>query len=147
MEQKNVQAHFQLLDSYVKEFDLKVLSNFDKSQERNYEGKIGFRIINIKEENNKYSGEIELINDIKIKVNDEEKVNIHIAMIGIFTQDKDSEKKEFEKMLKINGATTLSNFIRSYIYTATGLAGIPQVIVPMINFVEFFKNFKEDNSI
>ena len=49
------------------------------------------------------------------------------------------KKSDFEEMLKINGATTLSHLIRSYIHTNTAISGMPNIIVPMINFVQFFK--------
>lgn len=43
-------------------------------------------------------------------------------------------------MLKINGATTLSHFTRTYVQAVTSLSGMPTIITPMMNFVEFFKN-------
>ncbi len=66
-------------------------------------------------------------------------------MIGLFigTKAKDYDKHKFEEMLKINGATTLSHLIRAYVYTTTGLSGMPQISTPMMNFVKFFKEAKE----
>ena len=49
-------------------------------------------------------------------------------------------------MLKLNGATTLSHFIRTYVYSVTGLSGMPQISTPMVNFMEFFKNAEEINN-
>ena len=49
----------------------------------------------------------------------------------------------FEKMLKLNGATTLSNIMRAYVISNTSLSGMPTIVIPLINFVEFFK-IRED---
>ena len=69
-------------------------------------------------------------------------------MVGIFGGEKNDNfsKENFEEMLKINGASTLSHLMRAYIYTMTGLSGMPQINTPMINFIEFFKNAQEKNS-
>jgi len=142
MEQKKVQALFQLQDSYVKDFSLNTLKRLHKNENLNISGQLGFRIINISEEKDHFVGEIELINDLKVSFEDTEFSNIHIAMIGLFTGFKSSSQNisSFEQMLKINGATTLSHLIRAYIYSVTGLSGIPQITTPMINFVEFFNS-------
>ena len=69
--------------------------------------------------------------------------------ILLFSNDDDkileNLKERFENMLKINGATTLSNFIRTYIHTTTSMSGMPPIITPMINFVEFFKEENREN--
>lgn len=143
MEQKNVQAKFQLLDSYVKEFSIQTLKKIESKEDLNIEGQLGFKLINIKEENEKFIGQIELINDIKVKVKEEERSIIHMSIMGLFVENKECTKEEFEKMLKLNGAATLSHLSRAYIYSVTGLSGIPQITTPMVNFVEFFQNAKE----
>lgn len=145
MEQKNVQALFQLQDSFVKEFNINIIKKIDNKEDLNIVGQLGFKINSIREENNNYIGQIELINDLKITLKDEEYGNIHISMVGLFVGVKSDEydKNRFEEMLKYNGATTLSHLIRAYVYTVTGLSGMPQISTPMINFIEFFKNAKE----
>jgi len=145
MKQKNVQAQFQLQDSFVKEFNIDTRKKIESKENLNITGQMGFKINEVREENKNYVGQIELINDLKVSLKDEEYVNIHISMVGLFIGTKSAEydKNRFEEMLKYNGATTLSHLIRAYIYTVTGLSGIPQISTPMINFVEFFKNAKE----
>ena len=140
MTQTNVQAQFQMQDSYVKEFKLETIKKVDSKKNLSIAGQVGFRVINIREEEEKFVGQIELINDLD--------VNIHISMMGLFTgmKSQDYDQNKFEYMLKINGATTLSNLIRTYVYTVTGLSGMPQINTPMINFFEFFKNAKEISS-
>ena len=108
-------------------------------------GRIGFRIIEITEDENNFIGRIELLNDINLKVNDEEKSQIHISLVGVFIGDKSFESKEFEKMLKLNGATALSHSMRAYIQSVTALSNIPPVIMPMINFVDFFKERENED--
>ena len=145
MENKNVQALFQLQDSYVKDFDIHIVKKIDKRENLNITGQLGFRILNIREDKESFTGEIELINDLKVSVKEEEYANIHISMCGLFfgTKTNEYDKNRFEEMLKLNGATTLSHLIRAYVYSVTGLSGMPQISTPMINFMEFFKNAKE----
>lgn len=145
MEQKNVQALFQLQDSYIKDFSINTIKKIEKREGLNIAGQLGFRIININEERDNFFGQIELINDIKVTFKEEEYVNIHISMIGLFSciKSQECDSKKFEEMLKLNGATALSHLIRAYVYSVTGLSGIPQITTPMVNFVEFFKNAKE----
>lgn len=145
MEQKNVQAQFQMLDSYVKEFNIENTEKIDANKDVEILGTIGFRIVDIREEKKEFIGQIELINDIKVNYKDKELSKIHISMLGAFMAQKveQYDRKSFEEMLKLHGATTLSHLIRAYIYSVTGLSGMPQITTPMINFVEFFKNAKE----
>ena len=145
MENKNVQALFQLQDSYVKDFDIQIIKKIDRRDNLNIIGQMGFRILNIREDKESFVGQIELINDLKVSIKEEEYANIHISMCGLFlgTKTEEYNKNKFEEMLKLNGATTLSHFIRAYVYSVTGLSGMPQISTPMINFVEFFKNAKE----
>lgn len=145
MEQKNVQAIFQLQDSFVKEFNINTLKKIDNKESLNISGQLGFKINDIRVDKDNFVGQIELINDLKISLKEEVYGNIHISMVGLFigVKSNDFDKNKFEEMLKLNGATTLSHLIRAYVYTITGLSGMPQISTPMINFIEFFKNAKE----
>lgn len=135
---KNTQAQFQMLDSFVEEYSLKTEEKISKQDDFNINGKIGFRILNIKEDED-LIGEIELINELDIIVEDKVKSQIKIVMRGLFQYADKDDKEKFEQMLKINGATTLSNLTRAYVHANTALSGMPDIIIPMINFVEFFK--------
>lgn len=148
MEKRSVQAQFQLLDSYIKEFEIHTIQKINEKKDININGQLGFRINGINENKGNFIGEIELINDIKIVCNNDEYANIHVSMIGVFSASKDGidDKEKFEGMLKINGATTLSHLIRAYVYSVTGLSGIPQITTPMINFIDFFKNLEEEKN-
>lgn len=143
-QQENVESYFQMQHSYVKDLNMHILQKFENNQDINISGQLGFRIINIREEKDYFIGEIELINDINVNVKDDDKASIHISMVGMFTGNTNKDRKKFKKMLKLNGATTLSHLIRAYVYSVTGLGGIPNIITPMINFVNFFKNAKEE---
>lgn len=136
---KNVQAQFQMLDSYVKEYTLKTNCKLSEHMNINVNGEVQFRIVNITEKDDMLVGEIELMNNLDLIVEDEIKAQIKIVMGGLFSYTDKTKKEEFENMLKINGSTTLSNFIRTYIYTNTSISGMPPIITPMINFIEFFK--------
>lgn len=148
MEHKNVQAQFQMQDSFVKEFNINTIKKINPKEDLNIIGQLGFKINSIREEKDAFVGQIELINDLKIMLKDEEHANIHISMVGLFNAIKSEgyDKSKFEGMLKLNGATTLSHLIRAYVYTMTGLSGMPQISTPMINFMDFFENAKEVKS-
>lgn len=140
---KNVQAQFQMLDSYVKEYELNTKSKIPKNKKITANGEVQFRIINIEEKQDILLGEIELLNNLDLIVEEEVKAQIKIKMRGLFSYTDKTKKEEFEHMLKINGSTTLSNFIRTYIYTNTSISGMQPIITPMINFIEFFKENQE----
>ena len=99
---------------------------------------MGFGIIHITKKDS-LIGEIELANEIELVIDKKVVGKIHIVMGALFEGSLDIEK-DFEKMLKLNGATTLSNIMRAYVISNTSLSGMPTIIIPLINFVEFFKN-------
>lgn len=144
MKQKNVQANFQMLDSYIKDFNIHTIKKINNSEKMEVKGSVGFGISSIDSNGEIMKSQIELVNDIKVEIDKEECVTIHISIVGLFVCNKNEETNEdkFIEMLKLNGATTLSHLTRAYVYTATGLSGMPQIITPMINFAEFFENTK-----
>lgn len=137
---ENIQAQFQMLDNYVKEYSLICDKKIPNGVNIEANGKIEFRIINISEVENYLLGEIELKNDLDLTTEDGLTAQIRIVMGGLFKFTNKDNKEEFENMLKYNGAPALSQFIRSYIHTSTSIGGMPPIITPMINFVEFFQN-------
>lgn len=140
-----IKAKFQLLDNYVKEYSLKVNRKIQNNEEMEIDGKISFKIINInKNENKRIIGEIELANEIELIIKGEHIGKINIVMGALFEGDIEIEK-DFEDMLKINGATTLSHLMRAYVSTNTSLSGMQTIMLPLINFAEFFKNSKKNN--
>ena len=137
---ENTQAQFQMLDNYVKEYSLKVDRKLTEEMDITMDGHVEFRIINISEKDDILIGEIELSNNIDLVFENEIVATIHIVMGGLFKYNNKAEKDKFENMLKINGAATLSHFIRTYIHSNSVLSGMPSIITPMINFVDFFKD-------
>lgn len=141
----NIKAKFQLLDNYVKTYFLNVNRKIQNNEDMEIDGKISFKIINInKEENKRLIGEIELANEIEIIIKEEHIGKINIVMGALFEGDLEIEK-DFENMLKINGATTLSHLMRAYVATNTSLSGMQTIMLPLINFIEFFKESKKEN--
>lgn len=69
---------------------------------------------------------------------------IDVSMMGLFSGDESLSKEDFERMLKINGCTTLSHLTRAYVHATTSLSNMPTILTPMTNFVEFFKNKNEE---
>ena len=136
---KNIQAQFQMLDNYVKEYSLKTSGKITENMDTKINGQIGFGIVRITTKEDRLIGEIELSNTLEIISKEKSLAQIQIVMRGLFSGDAKLKKSDFEEMLKINGATTLSHLIRAYIHTNTAISGMPNIIVPMINFVQFFK--------
>lgn len=135
---ENIKAKFQLLDSYVKTYSLNLSRKIQSNEDIEVNGKMGFGIVRISKQDT-LLGEIELANEIELVANKNVVGKIHIVMGALFEGSLDIEK-DFEKMLKLNGATTLSNIMRAYIISNTSLSGMPTIIIPLINFVQFFKN-------
>lgn len=142
MEKSAVQEDLELLDNYISEFSLNIFDKIKNDKDLGIHANIGFKIVNINETDK--IGQIELKYDIDITDNEEKVSKIIIVMNALFKGSKDIDKKTFEEMLKINGATTLSHLCRAYINSATALSGMPTITMPLINFNEFFKNAKKN---
>lgn len=137
---ENVKAKMQFLDSYVKEYDIKVNGKIDYNVNVKLNYTFGFGIIKIEENEENKIGQIQAAYDIKLLSEDEKDMGqIHLIMEALFEGNKDISKEKFEDMLKYNGAPTLSQIARAYIISNTSLNGMPIINLPMINFVEFFE--------
>lgn len=140
---ENIKAKFQLLDSYVKSYSMEVKRKIQYNEDVEVNGQIGFGVVKITKKEN-LVGEIELANEIDLIVKEEKVGKIHIVMGALFEGDLEIEK-DFEKMLKFNGATTLSHLMRTYIMANTALSEMPTITFPLINFIEFFNNNEKNN--
>lgn len=140
---KEIKAKFQLLDNYIRKYTLNVENRIPENSNIDIRGQIGFSIINISEKDDEFIGEIELNHSIDLLVDERNQGKIEIEMGALFSAEKEIGKKEFEEMLKINGATTLSHLIRAYIASNTALSSMPKIMMPLINFIEFFE--KKEN--
>lgn len=144
MEKSEVQANFQLLDHYISEFTLNIFERIAVDKKLEIDANISFQIVNLNEED--LIGQIELGYEIDIIDNERKVGKITITMNALFIAEGNIKKEEFERMLQINGATTLSHLSRAYINSATALSGMPTITMPLINFYEFFENaVKEEN--
>ena len=141
---ENIKAKFQLLDNYVKEYSIELKRKIQNTEEIEINGKIGFGILNVTKKE-KLIGEIELTNEIDLIINEDTVGKINIVMGALFEGTLEIEE-QFEEMLKLNGATTLSNLMRAYVASNTALSGMPTIILPLINFVDFFKKDKIENN-
>ena len=135
----NIRAKIQLLDKYVKEYKMNLKGKIEETSETKVDCSLGFGIVNIQEVKNKI-GQIQLVYDIQLLKGKDKIGTIYLDIQALFEAEEGINKKEFEEMLKYNGATTLSQIARAYIISNTSLSGMPTINLPMINFVEFFKN-------
>lgn len=144
---KNIQAQLKILDNYVKEYSFSVDKKIPETSNLNIKGDLGFRMINITKNNGEnYIGEIELINKIEIYFEEDKVGKIDIVIGAIFEGSKEMAENDIKNMLKYNAAPTLYSIMRAYINANTSLSNMPTINIPMINFVEFFKNSTEKKS-
>lgn len=133
---KTILAKIQLVHSYVTNFSISINDKIENEHQVELEGQVEFKILDITCIEDKCCAVIELGNSIELKNIGKTIGNIDIIMRGFFEGYNCNSKEEFEEMLKLNGATTLSHLIRSYIYTVTGLSGITNIVTPMVDYTK-----------
>ena len=138
MEDNNIKSNFQFIDSYITHSTMDIINR--KKIESTLELNIESRISEIKKKDNKLSAEMRLKNNIIVreKNTNKELTRIEVEMAGIFLAN-DMKEEEFIRYMKYSGAPLLSQSIRSYVMTITSLAGINMIRIPLINYIEFFK--------
>ena len=138
MEDNNIKSNFQFIDSYITHSSMDIINR--KKIESTLELNIESRISEIKKKDNKLSAEMRLKNNIIVreKNTNKELTRIEVEMAGIFLAN-DMKEEEFIRYMKYSGAPLLSQSIRSYVMTITSLAGINMIRIPLINYIELFK--------
>lgn len=96
--------------------------------------------IGCKEDGSDRIGKVQLDIVIETKKGDDKKGNFHMTLEGAFTTSEVVEEDEFEKMLLLNGATTLYSIARGKIESITSnIYQNGKITLPMINMYEFYK--------
>ncbi|MCI8965424.1 MAG: hypothetical protein HFJ43_03635 [Clostridia bacterium] len=150
------QNKIKMIDNFVRKYTLDLSNRMPSTEVAKYNANVGFSIKKIVDgNNNDYIGQIMLSN--KLDITSERTTGVlYIEMEGLFSGSKSWKKDEFEKKLKIEGATILNHYMRTYIHAVTSLSSMPTINTPVIDFEEFFdnadkkKNFKlitNDNNI
>ena len=135
-----VQSKIKMLDNFVRKYTINLENRMPSNDPAKYNANIGFAIKKIVEgTNNDYVGQVMLSNKLDITSN-KTSGNIEIEMEGLFSGPKEMGREEFEKRLKVEAATTLNHYMRTFIHATTALSGMPAIHTPMIDFDEFFKN-------
>ncbi len=140
-ENKIKEADIQLIDNYVKDSYFRIHKKPEKNK-CEIQVELEIRMSEIKKVNEDGLGaSIILIQNINLinKESKEHVVELGVQMLGQF-KGKNLNEEQFIERLKYNGAPLLSQLIRSYIITMTSVGGIEPIRIPMINFVEVFKN-------
>ncbi|MDR2898791.1 MAG: hypothetical protein LBU94_00570 [Clostridiales bacterium] len=94
----------------------------------------------------KFMGNISLNIDVSCKNESKpkEKITVKITLCGYFVGDKavdGMDRERFERMLYVNGTTSLYSIARSIITTTTSQCLISgKVVLPMINVLEFLED-------
>lgn len=139
MEDNKIISDFQFIDSYIKNSNMKIHNKNINNSKLELGVEVNFS--DIKEHNGEFSAELRLKNVVKIKSKETEDVlvEIDVEMAGIF-KGHNIDKEKFIQFMKFSGAPIISQAIRSYIMNLSALGGIDTIRVPLINYVEFFKN-------
>lgn len=137
---ENVQSKIRMLDNFVKKYTINLDNRMPANDPTKYNANIGFAIKKIVDgNNNDYVGQVMLSNKLDL-TSDKTTGFIEIEMEGLFSGPKEMGKEEFEARLKIESATILNHYMRTYIHATTALSGMPAIHTPIIDFEEFFKN-------
>jgi preprotein translocase subunit SecB len=68
-------------------------------------------------------------------------VNLHVSIRAIFTVQKEAgcEQKHIDRFLRLQGVSILYPYVRSSLSALTGAAGLPPIMLPVVNTVSLFK--------
>ena len=136
----NCEANFQMLNYYISNSTFEVINNTIKNEKLNLNIQVNFS--NLIEDENGIRAELILKNIINVTDNNDNlKVVINIEIRGVFN-GKNMDDNTFMEYMKHSGTPVLSQYIRSYVSSISALSGIEIVNLPLINYVEFFKNAK-----
>ncbi len=137
---EKIQTKIRMIDNFVKKYTLDLENRMPSNVPAKYNANIGFSIRKIVEGNNDdFVGQVMLSNKLDI-VSEKTKGTLFIEMEGLFAGPKAWGREEFEKRLKVEGATILNHYIRTYIHATTALSNMPVIHTPIIDFEDFFKN-------
>lgn len=145
IEANKIVANFQMIASRVVKFELETKEVNNGKEKVNVKNSFDYEVIKIEEHEEAYYGVVQFKTDFVAKIGRNTLFKIFIVYEGKFVGNKSSLREEdFKKMLELNGVVALSQFTRSYVLSATALAGInPPVRLPMIN-INQLKELKEE---
>lgn len=142
MKDNKIMSEFQFIDSYIKNSNIKIYNRNIKNSK--LELGVEVNVSEIKENKDELSAELRLKNIIKIRnQNEDTLVEIEVEMAGIF-KAHNMDKNKFMQFMKFSGTPIISQSIRSYVMNISALSGIDTIRIPLINYVEFFKNNDEN---
>jgi preprotein translocase subunit SecB len=147
MDSNKIIASFQMIASRVVNFKLETKEEVGKNKEKvNIKNDFDYEVIKLEEHDEAYYGVVQFKSNFVAKKGKSILFKINIVYEGKFVGDKNALKQEdFKKMLELNGVVALSQFTRSYVLSATALAGInPPVRMPMINIHQLRKLKEEE---
>ena len=141
MEDNKVKANFQFLDSYIRNSNIEIYVREDRNSKLEMNIEVNISEIKKNDENKELSAELRLRNLVEIfdKENEQLLTKIDVEMAGVFS-GKNMNEEDFSKFMKYSGTPILSQAIRAYIMSISSLSGIRTIRLPLINYVEFFKN-------
>lgn len=147
MPEKEFVADFQLVGNRI--IDLKIHNDFiavdtDSTTETKKKLKLTHSVNAITQgDNGKWSGLLELIVSVKL-IRDKQKLTVDLTQEGCFTANAKMDSDEFEKMLEINGISSLYSIARATILSISSQTLVyGNVMLPMINVYNYSEKKKE----
>lgn len=132
------QSGFKFLGFRVPEFSMEVKDPYLLGQSIKNDLSVNVQN-NFSKENNRF---VEVYLGIKI-INSEGYLKINFTIKGGFLADSEMSEEVFKQMYSINAPAILFPYARAIISSITSQAGIPQVILPLMNFTNTFEQPKE----
>lgn len=73
---------------------------------------------------------------------EQKEVDIQVDVIAHFKYEQPKEQEELCTYITQNAPAIIFPYVRAYISTLTGLSGIPPIILPTLNLVDFGKELR-----
>ncbi len=127
-------SSFKFLGYRVSEFSMEIKDGYFANPNLKNDLSIDLRN-NFFKDNNRF---VEISLGIKVK-NEDEGFKLNLIIKGGFEADKEASEDLFKQLYNVNAPAILFPYARAIISSYTSQAGIPQVILPLINLSVFPK--------
>lgn len=141
MDFNKITSNMIFLGCVIKELEItNQLVSISENVKKGFNMDVDIVEVGCKEDGSERIGKVNLDIVIETKKDDEKKGTFHMRLEGAFTTSEVVEEDEFEKMLLLNGATTLYSIARGKIESITSnVYQNGKITIPMINMYEFYK--------
>lgn len=132
---------FQFIENRVNKLEVKnsLIDFSEKSLKREIK-KLDYIVTNYSENGELFLGALSLDLEVLIASKSEQSVSFYIQVEGLFKGDKSKiNKEQFEKMLEINGSSTLLSIARGIVISISALCSFNgQIRIPLMNMLAYY---------